>query len=189
MNRWGAVTFFHFHFSASPLWFPLGISHSLRGVKEKHPISSSYLLIIIKIKLHVNRQGRQEPNCSSNLAYVDTNTWVSSSDSAHSSQASSESNLWCLCSNCINADATIFSCHGFCPTFVILVCCAPASNKIRIVWMCPSRAEMCNGVWPAVVAESGLALCSRRSLTSSLWPMRAAQCKGVWSSCTQREKG
>lgn len=70
-------------------------------------------------------------------------------------------------------------------TFVILVCCAPASNKIRIVWMCPSRAEMCKGVCPAVVAESGLALCSRSILTSSLWPMRAAQCRGVWSSWAQ----
>ncbi|TNN86276.1 hypothetical protein EYF80_003361 [Liparis tanakae] len=49
------------------------------------------------------------------------------------------------------------------------------SNKIRMVWMWPSRAEMCKGVWPAVVAESGLALCSRSILTSSLWPMRAAQ--------------
>lgn len=35
------------------------------GAKDNHPISSSYLLIIIKIKLHVNRQGRQEPHCSS----------------------------------------------------------------------------------------------------------------------------
>lgn len=47
---------------------------------------------------------------------------------------------------------------------------------------------MCKGVWPAVVAESGSALCSRSSLTSSLWPMRAAQCRGVWSSWTQNEE-
>lgn len=81
--------------------------------------------------------------------------------------------------------ASFFYCSGFHSTFVILICCAPASNKIRMVWTCPSRAAMCKGVWPAVVAESGLALCSRSSLTSSLWPIRAAQCRGVWSSCTQ----
>lgn len=78
-------------------------------------------------------------------------------------------------------------CHKLELTFVIFICCAPASNKMRIVWTCPSRAEMWRGVWPAVVAESGLALCSRSSLTSSLWPMRAAQCKGVWSSCSWKE--
>lgn len=47
----------------------------------------------------------------------------------------------------------------------------------------PSRAAMCRGVCPAVVAAFGLALCSSSTFTSSLCPIRAAQCSGVWSSC------
>lgn len=71
---------------------------------------------------------------------------------------------------------------------VILVCWAFPSSRIRVVWACPSRAAMCRGVWPAVVAESGLALCSNNSLTNSLCPIRAAQCRGVWSSCQSKER-
>lgn len=71
-------------------------------------------------------------------------------------------------------------------TFVILVCWASMSRRMRTVCAWPSRAAMCRGVWPAVVVELGFALCSSSSFTSSLWPIRAAQWRGVWSSWPTR---
>ena len=52
---------------------------------------------------------------------------------------------------------------------------ASFSRRASAVSTWPSRAAMCRGVCPAVVARLGLALFSSRSFTMFVWPMRAAQ--------------
>ena len=60
-------------------------------------------------------------------------------------------------------------------TLVMQACEASFSRRARAVSTWPSRAAMCRGVCPAVVARLGLALFSSRSFTMLVWPMRAAQ--------------
>lgn len=60
-------------------------------------------------------------------------------------------------------------------TLVMQAWDASFSSRARAVSTWPSRAAVCRGVWPAVVARLGLAPFSSRSFTMFVWPMRAAQ--------------
>lgn len=73
-------------------------------------------------------------------------------------------------------------------TLVAKECAAPASSRTEATSTCPSRAEMCRGVYPFVVAASGWAICCRSSWTISVLPSREAICKGVCSSYNSRQE-
>lgn len=64
---------------------------------------------------------------------------------------------------------------------------APASRRTAATSTWPSRAEMCRGVYPFVVAASGCAMCWSSSCTISVLPRREAMCRGVCSSCNPRQ--
>lgn len=64
---------------------------------------------------------------------------------------------------------------------------APASRRTEATSTWPSRAEMCRGVYPFVVAASGCAICWSSSCTISVLPRREAMCRGVCSSCNPRQ--